>query len=191
MKDKILDAVVDLINMKGVKFTMDDIARSLSISKRTIYENFSSKEEIIDQLVDKLCDRIRKREIEILRDPDMSVDEKLRDITKLMAQDLRITNEAHFYDIKKFYPEQWKKFQEVFDDWEPTFEILNIGVEKGILRRFNPFVLRKLLSTTMISIMDKNFLDESGLTFDECFKEMLDIVSFGIVRDGELGEDKK
>lgn len=189
MKDKILEAVVDLINMKGVKFTMDDIARSLSISKRTIYENFSSKEEIIDHLVDTLTSRIKKREVEILMDPDKSIDEKLRDITMLMAQDLRITNEAHFYDIKKFYPSQWERFQEVFDDWEPIFEILNIGVEKGILREFNPVVLRKLLSTTMISIMDKGFLNESGLTFDECFKEMLDIVSFGIVRKSELGED--
>lgn len=189
MKDKILREVVELINMKGVKFTMDDIARNLSISKRTIYEQFGSKEEIIDQMVDSLCSRIKKREVEILSDPNVGVNDKLKDITMLMAEDLRITNEAHFYDIKKFYPKQWAKFQSVFDDWEPIFEVLKVGVNKGVLRDFNPIVLRKLLSTTMISIMDKSFLNESGLTFDECFKEMLDIISFGIVIKSDLGED--
>jgi AcrR family transcriptional regulator len=37
LKDKIIDAVIEEFNEKGLKFTMDDIARHMGISKRTRY----------------------------------------------------------------------------------------------------------------------------------------------------------
>lgn len=45
MKQRILDAAVAEIELHGSSFRMDDLAKRLNISKRTLYENFHSKNE--------------------------------------------------------------------------------------------------------------------------------------------------
>ena len=46
MKEKILEAAIEEFEKKGLKFTMDDIAKNLAISKKTLYAVFQNKEEI-------------------------------------------------------------------------------------------------------------------------------------------------
>lgn len=51
MKQRILDAAVAEIELHGSSFRMDDLAKRLNISKRTLYENFHSKNEIIERIL--------------------------------------------------------------------------------------------------------------------------------------------
>lgn len=51
MKQRILDAAVVEIELHGSSFRMDDLAKRLNISKRTLYENFHSKNEIIERIL--------------------------------------------------------------------------------------------------------------------------------------------
>lgn len=51
MKKRILEAAVKEIELHGAAFRMDDLAKRLNISKRTLYENFYSKNEIIEKIV--------------------------------------------------------------------------------------------------------------------------------------------
>ena len=44
---KIINSTIDIFREKGVKFTMDDIANKLGVSKRTLYENINSKEVLL------------------------------------------------------------------------------------------------------------------------------------------------
>ena len=44
IREQILDATVLVFNKKGMKFTMDDIARELGMSKKTIYTVFADKQ---------------------------------------------------------------------------------------------------------------------------------------------------
>ena len=40
LKERIMEATIDEFNEKGVKFTMDDLAKRLTMSKKTIYKVF-------------------------------------------------------------------------------------------------------------------------------------------------------
>ena len=64
-KVKILEAVLDEFKAKGSKFTMDDVAGDLHMSKKTIYKEFDDKEKIFDALVDYCFDSIKQKEQEI------------------------------------------------------------------------------------------------------------------------------
>ena len=46
IRQKIMEAVIDQFNSKGMKFTMDDISKELHISKKTIYKEFDDKDEL-------------------------------------------------------------------------------------------------------------------------------------------------
>jgi AcrR family transcriptional regulator len=53
-KDTLFYSTMDLIGRKGTKFTMDEVARNLGISKRTLYENILSKEALSIFMVNPL-----------------------------------------------------------------------------------------------------------------------------------------
>ena len=55
---KIVNATINIFKEKGVKFTMDDLANNLGVSKRTLYENIDSKETLLNLLVDDIFDSI-------------------------------------------------------------------------------------------------------------------------------------
>ena len=47
MKQRIVTETIHQIQTKGFTFTISDLAKQLAVSKRTIYEHFSSKDEIV------------------------------------------------------------------------------------------------------------------------------------------------
>ena len=59
-REKILDATIQVFNRKGLKFTMDDIASELSMSKKTIYTIFRDKESLFFFILDYKFDNIKK-----------------------------------------------------------------------------------------------------------------------------------
>ena len=58
---KIVNATINIFKEKGVKFTMDDLANNLGVSKRTLYENIDSKETLLNLLVDDIFDSITEK----------------------------------------------------------------------------------------------------------------------------------
>lgn len=52
VEEKIINQTIQLFQAKGLKFTLDELASELSISKKTIYQYFPSKEAILNEVVD-------------------------------------------------------------------------------------------------------------------------------------------
>ena len=76
LQKNILDATLRVFDKKGLKFTMDDLAKELSISKKTIYTVYDDKEALFLAMVDYIFDSIKESEQMILTDPSLSVVEK-------------------------------------------------------------------------------------------------------------------
>ena len=83
-KEKILEATIKVFNRKGLKFTMDDIASELSMSKNTIYTVFRDKESMFFAMVDYCFDKIKESESEILSDDSLSTVEKIRGVLAVL-----------------------------------------------------------------------------------------------------------
>ena len=52
LKEKILEGIVCVYNEKGLKFTMDDVAKAVGMSKKTIYTVFRDKEAMLLAMAD-------------------------------------------------------------------------------------------------------------------------------------------
>ena len=85
-KEKILQATIQAFNQKGLKFTMDDIASILAMSKKTIYTIFKDKNTLFMEMVDYLFDTIKESESEIIEDNTLSTIEKIRRILGVMPE---------------------------------------------------------------------------------------------------------
>jgi AcrR family transcriptional regulator len=77
-KDRILDAAQQLFFGRGYASTsVAEIIRAVDIAKGTFYHHFSSKEELLDEIVFRFTDEVLAAVMPIVNDPKMRADEKL------------------------------------------------------------------------------------------------------------------
>ncbi|UHA62068.1 TetR/AcrR family transcriptional regulator [Metabacillus litoralis] len=80
MKERIMVAFIEEVQRKGIKFTMDELAENLGVSKRTIYEHYSSKKDILDEIIIKSFHDIEEKEKIILDKQDISTIQKIKEV---------------------------------------------------------------------------------------------------------------
>ncbi|MDX2171554.1 MAG: TetR/AcrR family transcriptional regulator [Bacteroidota bacterium] len=111
-KEKILKGVEELFFKYGIKnITMDEIARHMGISKKTIYHYFKDKDEVVHSLMLHTIEDDRCR-IKNAREHAKNVVEEVFKMMDEMREMLGRINPILFYELHKFYPQTWKIFQE-------------------------------------------------------------------------------
>ncbi len=120
----------------GVKsVTMDDIARELGISKKTIYQHFEDKDAIVHQLMmaEMANDKCEWDQLDISSDNVIEKIVKSMDIIKQVFAEI---NPSTFFDIKKYHPKTWQLFQEHKQNFimESIRKELLQGIEQGVFR---------------------------------------------------------
>jgi TetR/AcrR family transcriptional regulator, cholesterol catabolism regulator len=127
---KILNGATELFFRLGVKsITMDDIARELGISKKTLYQHFEDKREIILQM----CHGILQHNLKIIesaaktaKDPVHEIIETGNQVNKIFTK----INPVLIYDLKRYYPEAWQLLEEFKQ--KHILKILENNLKRGI-----------------------------------------------------------
>jgi AcrR family transcriptional regulator len=105
----ILLKVRELYMKYGIKsITMDDVARELSISKKTLYQYVTDKDDLVGKFVDREIE-IRQEEISKCFGFGFNAIEELFEISIFMNKLMRDQNPATDYDLKKYYPQHYQK----------------------------------------------------------------------------------
>ena len=136
-EDRIIESATELFYRFGIKsITMDDVARHLAMSKKTLYNHFSDKNEMVmkcfqHDLVHREC---------MFRDiTEKSQDAVAELITmmKYLETMYSTINPNLFYDIQKHYPNVWKLFREFKEQrlMMTIEENLQKGVAEGLYRK--------------------------------------------------------
>lgn len=130
METQILEKATEMFLEKGFKtITMDDIASELSISKKTIYQHYSSKPELIEKSLAYINGKfIAQLETTLLKNQE-AIPELLsahKDIDEVFA----INCSASLYELNKYYPKLAQK-QKVFYK-KKYVHIIEDNLEKGI-----------------------------------------------------------
>ena len=104
MKDQIIKTSTEMFFKLGFKsVTMDDIASRLAISKKTLYKNFSNKEELIISCSDYIHKEIHSKFEDIIALKKNAIEENF--ILREMFNDMFKTDgDAPLFQLKKHYP---------------------------------------------------------------------------------------
>ena len=109
---KILSRVYELYNKYGIKsVTMDDIARELGISKKTIYQYVKNKSELVELVVSSNTGQHREAIYSFVKEKHNAIDELLA-VNQYINGMLKARNPVLDYDLKKYYPEMYSKLKE-------------------------------------------------------------------------------
>jgi TetR/AcrR family transcriptional regulator, cholesterol catabolism regulator len=146
-REKILFAAYELFFRYGIKsVTMDDIAKHLSISKKTIYLSFQDKDEVVHTLMEQVLLKDQADFITIAKNTSNVVEEVFV-MMKKMNGILNTINPNIFYDLKKYHPKTWSLFHKFRMEFVVNCVVVSLekGKKDGLVRLdINSNILAKL-----------------------------------------------
>ena len=173
-KNEIINAAEKLFFKYGISsISVDDITHELSISKKTFYENFTNKSELINQIAmgfliktDKVLDDIENKE---------DVIDKIIALYTFLLELFKICNATFIYDIKKYYPDIFIMFDEYKDNALKNLliEFINKGKRDGVfVEDFEPDIIFSMHWKRFNNIIERELLPQKEL-FDPVFQKMI------------------
>jgi AcrR family transcriptional regulator len=134
--DNILSKVRDLYKNYGIKsITMDDVARELGISKKTLYQYVTDKEDLVDKFIESEISTIQEEICKCIS-TDYNAIEELFELSVFMNRMMRDRNPATEYDLKKYYPAQYQKILKIRREGTYSYLMQNLrkGKKEGLYR---------------------------------------------------------
>ena len=167
-KDRILSYAIENFSRNGIRnVKMDDIASDLGISKRTLYQLFKDKENLLIE-----CFKYsEKRSAELYSELTESTDNILELYTKwlkMRIDEIRSINPQFFSDLNKYSRVQ-KYFRDVSAmKSKEGLKFINMGIAQGLFRNdINYNVLLRISEITAESIMRNELYLE--YSYDDLF----------------------
>lgn len=180
-KEKILQATIQAFNQKGLKFTMDDIASILAMSKKTIYTIFKDKNTLFMEMVDYLFDTIKESESEIIEDNTLSTIEKIRRILGVMPESYKDIDLRQLYMLKDKFPEIYRHVEERLENgWETTIKLLEQGIEEEVIRPVNLLMFKMMMEASIEQFFQRDILIRAGMTYTQGLDEIVGILLDGV-----------
>ena len=143
----ILLKVRELYMKYGIKsITMDDVARELGISKKTLYQFVTDKDDLVGKFIDNEM-AVRQEEICKCFGKGFNSIEELFEISIFMNKLIRDQNPTTEYDLKKYYPQHYQKTVKARREGIYSYILLNLkkGIKEGLYRKeMNKDVIAKL-----------------------------------------------
>ncbi|CAM3443403.1 TetR/AcrR family transcriptional regulator [Zobellia roscoffensis] len=137
-KDQFLEfALSKFLKFGSKRFTIDDLAHELGISKKTIYKNFTGKEQIIKESLAAFLTKLRSNIYECVEkeksDPILAV----ISIYRIGLDTLKSFNPTFLRSLKKYYPEVYKMFSDFRENEVSALvkDLLHSAQKKGHLRK--------------------------------------------------------
>jgi TetR/AcrR family transcriptional regulator, cholesterol catabolism regulator len=137
IKHKILQSAENLFMRYGFKsITMDDVSRELGISKKTLYQYFTDKHDLVSNCITNHLNNTNCSCNNIINENDDAIDAMVK-ITEFVGNQLKSINPSALYDLKKYFRESWDLLDKnmksfVYDNIKKNIEQ---GQKKGYYRK--------------------------------------------------------
>jgi len=193
LKIAVLEGTIHVFNKKGLKFTMDDLARELGMSKKTIYTIFHEKTELFLAMVDYLFDSIKVSEQEVLEDTTLSTLEKIKKILGVIPEGYNEIDFRQLYSLRDKFPGVYVQVEQRLETgWETTIALLEQGMREGVIRKVSIPIVKTMMEASLEQFFRRDTLIKNGLTYGEALQEVVDIIVEGIeVRKADNQEGGK
>ncbi|GAA4352272.1 hypothetical protein GCM10023185_11740 [Hymenobacter saemangeumensis] len=110
IKDRIINHATALFMRNGIKsVSMDDIAASMAMSKKTLYKWFENKDQIVLATMEQHLAKVQSECQGVVGQSANAVDEMVH-ITDWVEQQVIGVHPGIFFDLQKYYPAAWQLF---------------------------------------------------------------------------------
>jgi len=174
-KSRIIEGAAELFRMYGIKsVTMDSLASHLGMSKRTIYEVFSDKDELLTGVLIWMAGKQKELVERILNGSDNAIVAifKLLEINREHLQNL---TPAFHADLKKYHHDILMKKNEKCEmpDYRNIVQVIERGIKEKLFRDgINADLANRCLYSLGRSVMDQDLYPYEQFTRKEVMKNV-------------------
>ena len=136
MKEEIEKRALNDFMQYGFKtFTMDDLASKMGISKKTLYEHFPSKNDLVEAVLDYALDMSCKN-VEAFVQGDGSVIENVYRNQEKVKEIFNINSDRPIWELQKYYSKTYERMEIEFAKSDARFidKLLEKGWKEGLFR---------------------------------------------------------
>jgi AcrR family transcriptional regulator len=176
VRDKLISVALDLFLTYGTKrVSMDDICKNLGISKKTIYNFVSNKEELVQFVIEDYLSKDRETISKISASSENAVLEIIN-ITEHSLNFIKKIGTSVIFDLKKYHPEIWDS------TGRSHFSFIEEKIHQNLLRgqneqlyrmEFNPQVIAKLYVYMSNCVVDEVNFPDDQFNRITLFREMI------------------
>lgn len=175
IQERILEGAATLYKTYGIKsVTMDQLASHLGISKRTIYENFTDKDELLAGVLKMMAEKQKSLTKRIIDESENVIVAIFR-ILEISRNHLQDISPAFFADIKKYHNDFLYKNSGKCEmpDYRNNLQVVIKGIEDNLFRKdINPDLVNRCLYSLGKSTMDSDLYPLEQFTMRDIVKNV-------------------
>ena len=183
-RTRILNYAVNKFHAEGFyKTSMDEIARDLQMSKKTIYKYFQSKEILLEAVAGWLMSE-SKEHIDSILSSKESVVVKFTKIINIYNSKVLKCSDEWFTDLQIHAPRLWQKIDEFRTNriYQVLSELIDEGKNEGLIDKEIPTcVIVSTYNSSMRSMINYKFLYENDISVNDAVNHGMQLLLNGIL----------
>jgi len=170
----ILEASSQLYMKHGIRsVSMDDLARQLGISKKTIYQYYENKDTLVTAVVISHVEKEREEVEKILSSSENAIDQ-MEQIARMALRTLAEVSSGTMFDLQKYYRKQWLAITDLHKKLIHSVIKQNIdrGISEGIYRpEIDAEIIARLYGEMAFSIVNHDVFSMQNFNMQEVYKQ--------------------
>jgi len=176
--------LIPVFQKNGIKqYTMKDLATLVGVSKATLYKHFSSKEEILEMVIN-----LKLRQLEVFK--EKLFDDQLpyleRYIKAIQITSLQIGGISNKFilDLRHLHPNLWERIRHFQEEAiELLKQFYQKGIQIGVFNDISPIIMVASDRSFFSTLLDNpEILTNSHLTVQEAFQDYFFMKCNGIIK---------
>ncbi|MEO5978457.1 MAG: TetR/AcrR family transcriptional regulator [Chryseolinea sp.] len=185
-KRKITKGAESLFMKYGVRtISMDDIARHLTVSKKTLYQHFEDKEDLVKMVCEAHIENIMQECQQLRLSSDNAIDE-ISKLQEMMRNKLTGMNPSFFMDLQKFHPTAWEVWIQHRQNFMQQSIIRNLrqGIDEGYFRPEIDLAVLAQMRMTLVQIpFDDKIYPPSHFKLADVQVQIFEHFVYGLLTD--------
>lgn len=177
IKEDIIRIASEKMKRVGIRsLSIDDICRMMSISKKTFYVHFATKEDLLEAVLQCHEEELKAKVFELI--DHQSIEKTLQNCLMIVYETKRVMQPPAFiFDIEKYYPQLFEEYKKSILKNSTAFaeSFLQKGVEAGVFRKD----LDVAMTSRFLARLHQGLLDRLSKSTPEKEIEMADEARYG------------
>ncbi len=182
-KAEIIDRTLDLFSKRGIKsLNMGDISSLQHISKKTLYNYFKDKNDLVCSCMNFELERT-SAEIEVITQKGMNAIDVSYEISQFVINQLTNMNPTLFIELESFHPDALKLFEDHQEDCigRTIRENIEKGMHEGLYRAdLKVEIVTSIYMTLMYNLISARLVNTKSFSFSEIYMEFFKYHIHGI-----------
>ncbi len=176
LRDRIMSTAFELFVRYGVRsVTMDQISGELGISKRTLYETFKDKNELLREGLEYFSNIKRKEAREMIKNSD-NVIETMYLLARKGEEMKQQINPLFFEDIRKYHPGVNALLTDKgrYRDYSLSLDLLKKGIKDGLFKSdLDIKLVNNFFHEVMNVVMNEKIFPKERYSHEDLFRNII------------------